>query len=91
MGSSLGSQFFNEYPEGIRCRLASASVARGFVLEADLAHEFAERAVCGRFGTEVEVRLVRTLCSGSYVGEYTVAYWPSLVYRGENEGSRGLW
>jgi hypothetical protein len=63
MGSSSGSQFLSEYPWGIRCFLASISVAGLWAgALAALAAAFfgvaaAEgRAVCGRWGTEVELR-----------------------------------
>lgn len=59
MGSSAGSQFFSEYPAGMRCLRASASVALGVEgVEAGLLRcELAGRTVCGRGGgTAVEDR-----------------------------------
>jgi hypothetical protein len=63
MGSSDGSQFLSEYPAGMRCLRASASVALGagavFLCDED------GRVVCGR-GVEDDLR--RCLGGVSYCG-----------------------
>jgi hypothetical protein len=64
MGSSEGSQFLSEYPGGMRCLRASASVALG-VGAAFLCEEDGRVEVCGR-GVEDDLRRVRGC--GSYCG-----------------------
>jgi hypothetical protein len=59
IGSSEGSQFLSEYPGGIRCFLASASVALGAgggFFGVDVFGADDVRAVVGRFGVDVDWR-----------------------------------
>lgn len=71
MGSSVGSQFLSEYPGGMRCARASASVALGGVGGAFL-DELEGRgplAVDGRCGVDCEERRGLRGVSLSYRGE----------------------
>ena len=54
MGSSEGSQFLSEYPGGMRCLRASASVA--FAVGGGFFGDVLGRAVCGRCGVEEDWR-----------------------------------
>lgn len=56
MGSSEGSQFLSEYPGGMRCLRASASVALG-VGGGFLGVAAGRVAVCGRCGVDDDCRL----------------------------------
>lgn len=65
MGSSEGSQFLSEYPGGMRCFRASASVALG--VGGGFFGDVVARAVLGRCGVEDDCR--RLLGGGgSYCG-----------------------
>jgi len=54
MGSSEGSQFLSEYPAGMRCLRASASVALG--VGGGFLGDVVGRAGCGRCGVEEDWR-----------------------------------
>ena len=64
MGSSDGSQFLSEYPGGMRCLRASASVA--FAVGAGFLVEVEGRDECVFFGVEVDSRRFRVddVCAG---------------------------
>lgn len=69
MGSSEGSQFLSEYPGGMRCLRASASVAFG--VGAGFFGDAVGRAVDGRRGVELDC--LRGRGDGSYRGDSSLS------------------
>ena len=70
MGSSEGSQFLSEYPGGMRCLRASASVA--FAVGAGFLVEVEGREVCVFLGVEDDSRRLRDddCCAGGGTCSY---------------------
>jgi hypothetical protein len=75
MGSSEGSQFLSEYPGGMRCRLASVSVALG--VGGGFFGDVVGRAVCGRVGVDDDWRrrLGVVGCGEPPRSSLSYAYW----------------